>query len=147
MGCGSDDPVVDRRGGDLPSDAGSGGKASGGSGNEGASAGAGDAVPYCDVLPIVQAKCQRCHGDPLTNSAPIAFLSYQDFQSQYYTTDETWREVAIRAVGRDIMPYTALNDPPTSLMPPVEALTADEKKTLIAWLEQGAEPEGGAECP
>jgi hypothetical protein len=45
------------------------------------------------------------------------------------------------------MPYVALNDPPTSLMPPVEPLTAEEKATLLAWLEQGAEPEGGTDCP
>ena len=45
------------------------------------------------------------------------------------------------------MPYVALNEPPFSLVPPVEPLTADEKDTLLGWLKQGALPEGGTNCP
>jgi hypothetical protein len=45
------------------------------------------------------------------------------------------------------MPDLAQNDPPASLMPPVEALTDEEKATLLDWLEQGAVPEGGTDCP
>jgi hypothetical protein len=45
------------------------------------------------------------------------------------------------------MPPVALNQPPTNLMPPVEPLTADEKTTLLGWLEQGAKPVGGTDCP
>lgn len=51
------------------------------------------------------------------------------------------------AVAKDFMPFVALNEPPTNLMPPVEPLTVDEKATLLGWLEQGALPEGGTDCP
>ncbi len=109
-------------------------------------ASAGGLVPYCDALQVVKDKCQRCHGDPLTHGAPVRFLSFEDFQEPYFTTEFKWWEVAADRVESDVMPFVALNDPPTSLMPPVEPLTADEKVTLLGWLKQGAKPEGGTDC-
>ncbi len=105
-------------------------------------------IAYCDALVVLQNKCQRCHGNPRTNGAPVAFLGFEIFQDTYSpTSDVTWREAALDIVERDGMPYVALNDPPTSLMPAVEPLTVEEKATLVAWLEQGAKPQGGADCP
>jgi hypothetical protein len=104
-------------------------------------------VAFCDALVVVQAKCQRCHGNPLKNGAPVPFLTHEDFHQQYGTSEFKWWEVAVGVVEKDIMPYVALNEPPTSLMPPVEPLTPDEKATLMGWLGQGALPEGGTECP
>lgn len=115
------------------------------------SAGAGGApdvlIPFCDALVVVQAKCQRCHGDPITNSAPVAFLTHEDFHAPYFDTEQKWWEVAINMVANDLMPYVALNGNEFLEGPPVEALTVEEKATLLGWLQQGALPEGGTECP
>jgi len=96
---------------------------------------------------VVRAKCQRCHGDPLKNGAPVPFLTYQDFLAPYGNSGSTYGEIAVRLVENGTMPYVVLNDPPTSLMPPVEPLTAAEKATLLGWLKQGLKPEGGTDCP
>lgn len=120
-----------------------------GASNAGGSAGGGTgtAVAFCDALAVIRAKCQRCHGEPLQHGAPVAFLSYEDTQAPYFTTDKQWWEVMLADVTKDLMPYVALNDPPTSVKPPVEPLTAAEKATLLGWLQQGALPEGGTDCP
>jgi hypothetical protein len=138
-GCGGDDSVLTRRGGELP-DTSEGGAT-------GVEPSGGGAVAFCDALTVVRAKCQRCHGNPLQNAAPVPFLTYDDFKAQYGTTEFTYGEVAVGAVERDIMPYVALNEPPSPVMPPVEPLTAAEKATLLGWLKQGALPEGGTDCP
>lgn len=134
-----DDPSVEREGGALPEDPG---------GAEPGAAGAGSLVPFCAAFDVVRAKCQRCHGDPLKNGAPVPFLSVDDFQRPYGGSgSRRYWQAAIDAVEQDIMPYVALNEPPTSLMPPVEPLTAEEKATLLGWLRQGASAEGGTDCP
>jgi hypothetical protein len=96
---------------------------------------------------VIRAKCQRCHQSPVQHGAPVPFMTYEDTQAPYYTTDRKWSDVMVDAVDRGIMPDVTQNDPPTSLMPPVEPLTADEKTTLLDWLAQGAKPEGGTDCP
>lgn len=143
VGCASDDPEVERRGGDLPDTSGTGGEGAAAVGG----AASGDTVPFCDALQVMRAKCQRCHGDPLANSAPAPFLTYEDTQAQYYDTDRKYSDVMQSVVERDIMPYVSLNDGPSPIMPPVEALTADEKATLLGWLKHGALPTGGTDCP
>lgn len=160
LSCSSDDPTVERRGGALPpegaagrSTSGSGGTAENVGGGDGESAGtAGDAgsrglTSFCDALLVMQAKCQRCHGDPLKNGAPVPFLTYEDTQSPYGASGFTYADAMSGVVEDDVMPYVVLNEPPTSLTPPVQPLTAEEKATLLSWLEQGAKPEGGTDCP
>jgi hypothetical protein len=137
-GCASSDPTLERRGGPLPD---------GSAGAPGCVPDAGPAIPFCDALTVIRDKCQRCHGDPVDKGAPVSFLTYEDTQRQYFKTDKKWWEVMTQAVRNDFMPYVALNNPPTSLMPPVEPLTADEKATLLGWLNQCAKPEGGTDCP
>lgn len=137
--CGSDDPDLERHGGPIP-DPSDGGAAGSETGN-------GGAIAFCDALTVVRAKCQRCHGDPLTNAAPVPFITYEDFFAPYGMSTQTYGDVAVRVVGNDVMPYVALNDGPNPIMPPVEPLTANEKATLLGWLEQGMKPEGGTNCP
>jgi hypothetical protein len=135
FGCSGSDTTLERRGGMLPDDGASG-------------AGAGDGqITFCAALTVIRAKCQRCHQEPPQNKAPIAFLTYADTQAQYFDTTLAWWEVMQGVVDRDAMPYVALNEPPTSLKPPVEPLTVDEKATLLGWLNQGALPLGGKDCP
>jgi hypothetical protein len=116
-------------------------------GNGAAGVGGGDSIPFCAALGVIRAKCQRCHRDPPQNGAPVPFLTYADTQAPYYVTDKKWSDTMLPAVTQDFMPDVALNDPPTSLMPPVEPLTANEKTTLVTWLQQGAKPTGGTDCP
>lgn len=143
----AEDPELERRGGDdVPSPV-----AQGEGGVDSVSGGGGTAdsglVPFCDALTVIRAKCQRCHGNPLNNGAPAPFLTYEDTQAPYYMTDDKWTDVMPGVIERGFMPYVALNDPPTNLMPPVEPLTPEEKATLLAWLKQGALPVGGTDCP
>lgn len=134
----AEDPDVEREGGPQPTD---GGSDSGGTGS-------GKPVSFCAAFEVVAAKCQRCHTDPPENGAPVPFLGLDDFHRPYGSSDkqEYW-QAAIDQIERGLMPYTSLNDPPTSLMPPVEPLTDDEKATLLGWLRQGATDEGGTDCP
>jgi hypothetical protein len=155
VGCSDGDYELERRGGPYPSapipDPSMGG--SGGSGGSSSSAGeaAGGAaeppVAFCDALTVVQDKCQRCHGDPLTNGAPVAFLTWDDFQAQYGVSEYKWWQIAADMVERDQMPYVALNSSPGLVGGPVEPLTVEEKATLLGWLKQGALAEGGTDCP
>jgi len=138
VACSDDGTDVTRRGGPIPSTAG-GADSSGGSAN-------GDAVKWCDALAVIKAKCQRCHQDPLQNGAPMPLLTYDDTQATWSSTQAV-HDVMLDVVDRGIMPYVTLNDPPNSLMPPVEPLTSTEKATLLGWLKQGALPAGGTACP
>jgi hypothetical protein len=170
VACSSGDYKLERRGGPFPTEpvtdeprpsgGGSGGAVAVEPGAGGAAeptsgapaaAGAGGSpetpISFCAALVVVQAKCQRCHGDPITNSAPVPFLTYEHFQAQYYDTELKWWEVAVGMVERDVMPFVALNENPSLEGPPVEPLTAEEKATLLGWLKQGALPEGGTDCP
>ena len=143
FGC-VDDPTLERRGGPLPpveqpsNMAGSPPMGTGGTTGDAA-------ITWCEARSVLQAKCQRRHQEPPQNGAPMALLTYEDTQAPW-SIDKDVHDVMLNAVQRDFMPYMALNDPPTNLMPPVEPLTADEKATLLGWLEQGALPEGGTEC-
>ena len=143
LGCSGGDTTLERRGGPLP-DASSGGSA-GASGEGSAGDASASAIPPC-VLDVIVAKCQRCHGDPRQNGAPVSFFTVDDFQAPYFDTKFKWWEIAIDRVESDVMPFVALNDPPTNLMPPVQPLTAEEKATLLAWLRAGALPDDGTQC-
>ncbi len=151
--CSSDDPELERKGGPIPEppspSGGTSGAPAAGDAGAGAVAGAGDDLPiaFCDALAVVRAKCQRCHGQPLANGAPVPFMTYEDFNAPYGSSGSTYGEVAVRLVEEGIMPYVTLNDPPTSLMPPVVPLTASEKATLLGWLKQGRQAIGGTDCP
>jgi len=105
-------------------------------------------VPFCSAFEVVKAKCQRCHGETLEFGAPVPFLGVDDFHRPYGSSSvvQYW-DVAIDQVESDSMPYVGVNEPPTSAMPPVEALTSEEKTTLLGWLRQGATAEGGTDCP
>jgi hypothetical protein len=142
FGCSNGDTKLERHGPPLGGNGGSGGTDVTGQGGDGA-----QPIAFCDALTVIRAKCQRCHQDPPKNMAPVKFLTYEDTQAQYFDTNEQWWQVMQGVVDRDFMPYVALNGPPTNLMPPVQPLTPAEKATLLGWLNQGALPEGGMDCP
>lgn len=143
LGCASDEPKIDRRGGETPDSDGVGGDRATASG--GADSGA--AVSFCDALRVMRAKCHRCHGAPLANDAPVPFLAYEDTQVPYFDSGKKYSDIMLSVVERDVMPYVSLNEGSTPIMPPVQPLTAAEKATLLSWLKQGALPTGGTDCP
>lgn len=129
----SSDPEVERRGGPLPPNP------------QGGTGAVGEAVTWCAARAVLEAKCQRCHREPPENGAPMALLTYEDTQAPWSSTQKV-HDAMERAVSSDFMPYVQLNEPPVSLDPQVEPLTASEKATLLAWLRQGAKLEGGSDC-
>ena len=145
VACASDDPYVERRGDPIPDPTADGGN--GGGTNADGGVGSADLVPFCDALQVIRAKCQRCHQDPPQHGAPAPFLTYEDTQAKYPNTEMTYADFMLHDVESGLMPFVALNNPPTSLMPPVEPLTDEEKNTLVTWLKQGAKPVGGTDCP
>lgn len=99
----------------------------------------------CDVQAVLQAKCLRCHGDPLQNGAPFPLITLEQVHMPASSSANAARiyERMALAVESGFMP---LMDP--SIMPPVEPLTEAEKTTLLGWLEDGAQGVMGPEvCP
>lgn len=143
LACSSEDPELERKGGPIPEPHGGSGAVSGDAGAGGVGE---EPIAFCAALAVVQAKCQRCHGQPLRQGAPVPFLTYDDLLTPYGNSGSTYGEVAIRLVEEDIMPFVTLNEPPVNIMPPVEPLTAAEKGTLLGWLKQGLQPLGGTDC-
>jgi uncharacterized membrane protein len=101
---------------------------------------------FCDARAVVAAKCTRCHADPPVNGAPFPLVSYDDMTAPSPSSKDPERRRADRmlaAVESDFMPLASL-----LLDPPVEALTCEEKSTLLAWLRAGAPlpPDGDTSC-
>jgi uncharacterized membrane protein len=95
-------------------------------------------LTWCDVAPILEAKCQRCHAEPTENGAPFPLETYADTQVE----ESSKRSHLMRsAVSTDFMPPTVFR-----LEPPVEPLTCEEKRTLLAWLDDGTPPAKDETC-
>jgi len=123
--CTDHDPKVDRVGGPLPSyDGGDGGCSP-----EVAVAGA--RIP-CEIDDILERKCRRCHTEPQQNGAPFPLITWADVNADYGGAPVfTYMSKAVKA---GFMPYCA-GGTCGNFNPIVEPLTADEKATLLAWLE------------
>lgn len=146
VACGSDDPDVVRKGGEIPEPNNTAGSGVGAVPNGDAGSGGVPEISWCEALSVLKGKCQRCHGDPQENGAPMALLTYEDTQAKWSATQNV-NDVMLDVVSRDIMPYVALNDSEPKPDRPVEPLTSTEKATLVGWLMQGAKPVGGTDCP
>ena len=139
-----------RGGGEIPDLTGGSGQALPDPGAAGANdAGAAGAlptgpVPWCDAYRILNCVCQQCHQAPPLNGAPFPLLSYDDTQARYpfKSSKPIWQQMQT-VVGNGFMPYQG--DP--TVMPAVQPLPAPQKATLLAWLAEGALPEGGTDCP
>jgi hypothetical protein len=104
---------------------------SSGSDDEG-SGGTGAELTYCDVAPIFEAKCIRCHGTPPENNAPISLDSSDDFEKMYGGVLVS--EAVAHAIDTDFMPPGE----DWGFTPTPTPLTAEEKETLLLWVEGGA---------
>jgi len=94
-----------------------------------------EAGEFCDAFAIIQEKCVRCHSDPPAHGAPFPLASYE--ATQVPSRDgKSIRADRMRAViDSGFMPLTSLK-----LEPPVEALSCEEKATILHWIDQGAAP-------
>lgn len=98
-----------------------------GNGGDGDGSGgtSGDGPTFCDIEPILQDKCHRCHTDPPENDAPFPLVTYDD-------VDERVARVRV-AVDSGFMPLTT-----ASLEPPVEDLSPSERELIVEWIDSGA---------
>lgn len=84
-------------------------------------------VTYCDVEPIFAESCQRCHKTPLEYGAPFALMTYE----QAYR----YRASIGSVIKSEFMPYTG-----STISPPVEELSDEDKDLIISWVDDGAKP-------
>jgi len=143
-GCG--DQSSERRGGaGMPNlTAGAGGMLSEAGASGGGGAAADGLVPWCAAYKVINRVCQQCHQNPPVNGAPIPLMTYADTQAHLpaSSANAVWM-TALGYVSSGFMPFTG--DP--SVVPPVKPLTAEQKDTLLTWLNQGALDVGGTDCP
>jgi hypothetical protein len=84
----------------------------------------------CEVDDVFARKCRRCHSIPPRHGAPVTFYTWTDLQAPRGA--RPLYEAVGRVVQTGFMPLRI----PTN--PPVEALTAEEKETLLNWVAAGA---------
>ena len=99
---------------------------------------AAEAIP-CEVQQVLQAKCQRCHGDPVEEGAPFSLVTLEDLKRD--TASGPVYERVLRALETEYMPPDFL-----TLDPPVQELTDDELDVLLEWVEAGAPAENAGAC-
>jgi hypothetical protein len=99
-------------------------------------------VRWCQVLEVLEAKCQRCHGSPPTNGAPLSFMAYRDTQREHPAG--SGQSVFVRM--HDMVRHRRMPPVGQPVDPPVQPLDAREKDLLLVWLEEGALAFGGEAC-
>jgi uncharacterized membrane protein len=90
----------------------------------------------CDVEAVLKAKCHTCHTSPTKNGAPFPLLEYANTQMAHASGMKVF-QVMKTAVETGFMPLAGSSTGP---------LTADEKTTLLGWLNAGAVP-AAQRCP
>src|SRR5262245_5791964 len=94
-----------------------------------------EAGDFCDAFAIIQKKCVRCHSDPPKTGAPFALDSYEATQVSIRDGKAIRADRMREVIDSGFMPLTSLR-----LDPPVEALSCEEKSTILYWIDQGAAP-------
>ncbi len=102
-------------------------------------------VTYCQVQPIIQSRCLRCHGDPQENFAPMPITSFDVIHANYPSDVERplWKFMHQMVAASAMPPAPDFND----LVPPVDQLTEDERALLLDWLSGGAPRGAGCTLP
>ncbi len=85
----------------------------------------------CGVEEVLAASCRRCHWDPRENDAPFEMVRWEDTQKS--RSGKPIHVLMKHMVEADLMP--PLN---ALVKPPVTPLSPEQKKTLLAWLGEGA---------
>jgi len=102
--------------------------------------GTSDGPTWCEVREVLEAKCWRCHVGEGFNGAPFPLETYDDTQV-VDAPGPRWQRIQTMVEDDKMPPSDVI------LSPPAQPLTAGEKALLLAWLEAGAEPVGGTDCP
>jgi hypothetical protein len=97
-------------------------------------------VTYCQASRVMDEVCRRCHQDPPINGAPFSLMTYADTQELFGDTGKLRFERMREVIETSFMP------PRPSKLDPPAVLSCEQRKTLLAWLEQCAKPEGGTDC-
>lgn len=111
-------------------------------------AGAGTSFP-CDIAPIIEKKCQRCHNSPdviakcfadkTCDMGPFPLLTWSDTRRHFATQRVV--DFLPEVIERKVMPEMNVD-----IQPPVEPLTDDEYKKMVSWVRSCAPPAAAA-CP
>jgi uncharacterized membrane protein len=110
-----------------------------------ASGGAGDVAPvpsgaagtdpdWCAARRVLEAKCQRCHGEPTEHGAPFPLVTYEDTQVVNRRGEARFTAIAT-VVADGFMPPGFI-----TLEPAVEPLTVPEQELLLGWCSAGGLP-------
>ena len=94
-----------------------------------------DAGGFCAAFAVMERKCLRCHGNPTANGAPFRLDSYAATQVRAHDGSELRSDRMREVIESGYMPPVKLR-----VDPPVDALTCEERATLLAWLDGGAQP-------
>jgi uncharacterized membrane protein len=95
---------------------------------------------WCAVREVLEAKCQRCHGEEPQNGAPFSLTSYDDTQALNKRGKPRFEAIA-SALSSQLMPPTYLE-----LEPPVAALEDGELALVLDWCERGAPGDAADDC-
>jgi hypothetical protein len=150
IGC-SGDPGADTKDGDLQPEASTMLSGADAAQCDDSTVPPGSATLPCAVEAVISAKCRRCHdveavtdvcyaaGSCLRGPFPLSTWS----DTRVVFGSKPVFERMLSAIESGFMP---LQDP--DLSPPVEALTAEDKQTLLGWLTACAPPATAADsCP
>ncbi len=88
------------------------------------------------VEPILQKRCQGCHHDG--NAAPFALVSYEDCSAHGQMLAEVVRDGRMPPWYADNRKRSYFNDP---------SLTADERQTIVHWVQSGMDRGEAADAP
>ena len=93
----------------------------------------------CDVQLALDAKCNRCHDATLAFGAPYELTTHDAFH-EVHGTQPVYASVKA-VIEDDYMPPVGV-----SAEPPIEALTAEERTTLLGWVDAGAPAADRSAC-
>jgi uncharacterized membrane protein len=101
-----------------------------------ADAGAPAGASFCEVLTIMKARCQACHGAETAAGAPMSLVTYEDFQAE-----------AVLTPGKKVYEVTQARMHDTRRpMPPRGVRPAAELNVVDSWVAAGA-PAPATPCP
>jgi hypothetical protein len=122
--------------------------AAAGSGRPGAQASAaqapaippGDRVSFNhEIRPLLSDRCFRCHGPD--EKARKAKMRLDTAEGAHRALDDGWFVIKPGDPARSVLVERIFHEDPDEMMPPPEshlALSADERRLLVRWIEQGA---------
>ncbi len=104
--------------------------------------GAARELTHCDVAPLIERHCLRCHSDPPDHFAPFPLATWDQLQAETSPGSGVplWQAMA-DSIERGFMPPESFD-----IEPRVEPLPAADKDLLLSWLHDGA-PRGDTCAP